>query len=90
MTRYFSVGTIGGQLSQWGQSPPAKNKAHADIAHQDHYPYIGQLPIRATPTRVTIASETTHQDQYMYGGELSWWGVVRIRNINHINDLQLE
>ena len=24
-------------------------------------------------------NKTTHQDQYLYSGELSWWGVVRLR-----------
>ena len=33
-------------------------------------------------------NKTIHQDQHLYGGELSWWGVVRIRLFS--NDLQFE
>ena len=58
-------------------SPPDKNKAHPlptrttiprTIPHQDNSP-LGPLP----------RNKTTHQDQNLYGGELSSWGVVRIR-----------
>ena len=58
-------------------SPPDKNKAqplptrttiHRTIPHQDNSP-LGPLP----------RNKTTHQDQNLYGGELSSWGVVRIR-----------
>ena len=38
------------------------------IPHQDNS-LLGPLP----------RNKATHQDQYLYGGELSWWGVVRIR-----------
>ena len=58
-------------------SPPDKNKAQPlptrttiprTIPHQDNSP-LGPLPW----------NKTTHQDQNLYGGELSSWGVVRIR-----------
>ena len=58
-------------------SPPNKNKAQPlptrttiprTIPHQDNSP-LGPLP----------RNKTTHQDQNLYGGELSSWGVVRIR-----------
>ena len=60
-------------------SPPNKNKAQPlptrttiprTIPHQDNSP-LGPLP----------RNKTTHQDQNLYGGELSSWGVVRIRII---------
>ena len=60
-------------------SPPDENKAHLlptrttmprTIPHQDNSP-LGPLP----------RNKTTHQDQNLYGGELSSWGVVRIRYI---------
>ena len=59
------------------KSPPDKNKAQPlptrttiprTIPHQDNSP-LGPLP----------RNKTTHQDQNLYGGELSSWGVVRIR-----------
>ena len=58
-------------------SPPDKNKFQPlptrttiprTIPHQDNSP-LGPLP----------RNKTTHQDQNLYGGELSSWGVVRIR-----------
>ena len=58
-------------------SPPDKTKAQPlptrttiprTIPHQDNSP-LGPLP----------RNKTTHQDQNLYGGELSSWGVVRIR-----------
>ena len=58
-------------------SPSDKNKAQPlptrttiprTIPHQDNSP-LGPLP----------RNKTTHQDQNLYGGELSSWGVVRIR-----------
>ena len=60
-------------------SPPDKNKAQPlptrttiprTIPHQDNSP-LGPLP----------RNKTTHQDQNLYGGELSSWGVVRIRTV---------
>ena len=66
-----------GQLPTKYNSPPDKNKAQPlptgttiprTNPHQDNSP-LGPLP----------RNKTTHQDQYQYGGELSWWGVVRIR-----------
>ena len=59
-------------------SPPDENKAQPlptrttiprTIPHQDNSP-LGPLP----------RNKTTLQDQNLYGGELSSWGVVRIRS----------
>ena len=36
------------------------------------------LGLLLLPTRPILTGKTTHQDQYLHGGELSWWGVVRI------------
>ena len=47
------------------------------IPHQDNS-LLGPLP----------RNKATHQDQYLYGGELSWWGVVRIWQYM-VNDLPL-
>ena len=64
-------------------SPPDKNKAQPlptrttiprTIPHQDNSP-LGPLP----------RNKTTHQDK-LYGGELSSWGVVRIRH-SHTSEL---
>ena len=70
-----------GQLPTMDNSPSDKNKPQPlptgtmiprTIPHQNNSP-LGPLP----------QNKTTHQDQYLhvhvYGGELSWWGVVRIR-----------
>ena len=67
-----------GQLPTGDNSPPDKNKAQL-LPTRTTIP-IGQFPTRTTPP---------HQDHYhlvkplirtnIYGGELSWWGVVRIR-----------
>ena len=72
-----------GQLPTKDNSQPDKNNAHPlptgttiprTIPHQDNSP-LGPLP----------QNKTTHQDQNMYCGELSWWGVVRIRRKKKIN-----
>ena len=73
--------TVLGQLPMRTiNSPPDKNKAQPlptrttiprTIPHQDNSPLgLGPLP----------RNKTTLQDQNLYGGELSSWGVVRIRS----------
>ena len=46
---------------------------------------IGQFTISQgqPPPGPLPPSKTTYRDQYVYGGELSWWGVVRIRLYRH-------
>ena len=39
-------------------------------------------PLGQVPTRPISTGNTIHQDQYIHGGELFWWGVVRIRLFN--------
>ena len=60
--------TIPHQIKNKAQPLPTRTTIPRTIPHQDDSP-LGPLP----------RNKTTLQDQNLYGGELSCWGVVRIR-----------
>ena len=62
-----SMGNGSRTTSHQGQLPTGTTIPRT-IPHQDNSP-LGPLPRK----------KATHEDQYMYSGELSWWGVVKIR-----------
>ena len=78
--------TVRGQLTTGDNSPPDKTKAQL-FPTRTTIPRT--TPHRTTPTRTAKTSKTTHQDQYLHGGELSWWGVVRIRILTLLEKIRL-